>query len=234
MKKWAGFFLGGLGLFLWYYGGRVGHPAYVNFGIASMLLGLVMVSLSYDASNSPKRALPAVCSSYCEFIDKLYRDLDLRGVPTVIPPYQNLPSGALLISPSRGYSLSLGRLDGEEVLLPGGGLLVIPLPGWGIVEQSIENNGDLKGTGIGYASSAVLATLNSLGLPGGEVFELEDHVEVYVKYSCRPSIFDPAVGAVLMSVAIGADALYEVRSIEEREGYLKITMVPMGGIEGWM
>jgi len=231
MKRWGGFFLMGLGFLLWYAGGRSGNSAYVNLGIASLILGIVLLSLFYDENTGDSSPL---CSPYCDFLERLLRDANPRGKPVVIPPYENLPEGGILFPPRDNHPIGLGRLDRNGVLLQDGSLLVSPPPGWGVVKMATENAGDLSGVGVGYASSAVLAALNTLGAGGGEVFELEDSVEVYVRYSCAPSIFDPAVGAVLVSVALGARSLYSVESVEHRNDHLRIELRPLGGIERWL
>jgi hypothetical protein len=94
--------------------------------------------------------------------------------------------------------------------------------------------GTLSGVGSGYASSAVLAILNVLGIGGGKVFELEDSIEIYAEYLCAPSIFDPVVGAILISISLGNSSLYSVESVERRKDHLILKLRPLGGIERWM
>ena len=233
MKRSSGFFLIGLGFVLWYLGGYYGNPTHVNLGIASLILGVVLLSLFYDEKNEQNKLTP-LCSSYCEFLEKLVKDADLKGKPVVIPPYENLPDGGIFFIPKDNYPISLGRVDQNSVLLQDGTLLVSPPPGWEIVKITIKNVGDLSGVGVSYASSAVLSTLNTLGSGDGTVFELEDIVEVYVRYSCAPSIFDPSVGALLLSVAYGANSLYSIESIERSGNYLKIKLRPLGEVERWL
>ncbi|NJE62126.1 hypothetical protein [Thermococcus sp. 21S7] len=226
------------GVILWYYGGTGGSVSLVNLGIGSIILGLVSVALPLHGAVD-SAVLPLVCGPSCEFLGALEKDLELQGDPIVIPPYENLPKGAFFLPRSRNFTIGLGRFGEGTVFVTGSeresGLLISPPPGWGLVEYALENVGELSGTGLGYASSAVASVLSALGLGSAEVFEEEGKINVFVKPLCGSPVYaDPVVSAVLVGIALGVEELLRVVSVGRSGEYLKITLERLGGIEKWL
>jgi len=235
--------LGGLitaaGVVLWYYGGTSGNTTLVNLGIGTIVLGLVAAVLPLGGQIG-KEVLPLVCDPSCEFVEDLRHDLELEGDPVIVPPYENLPKGAVFLPKSSDFSIHLGRFGEGTVFVTGSeresGVLINPPAGWGIVEYTLENVGELAGTGIGYASSAVSSVLSALGLGSAEVFEREDgRIEAFVRPLCDGPVYaDPVSSAVLLGVAIGSGELLKVSSTEKSGEYVKIVLERLGGIERWL
>ncbi|NJE03862.1 hypothetical protein [Thermococcus sp. MV11] len=239
MGRLAGSVLTITGIVLWYYGGTSGSTGVVNLGLGAIVLGLVLAALPLG-DRVDKEALLLAVEPSCAFLENLRRGLNLTGPPVVIPPYENLPSGGVFLPSTDDFRLPLGRLDGESVFVTGpeaeSGLLVSPPPGWGILEYTVENVGELSGTGVGYASSAVSSVLSALGLGSAEAFEREDGtIEVFAKPLCDGSVHaDPAVSAVLLGIAIGTGELLRIRSVERKNEHVKVTLERLGGIEKWL
>ena len=116
------------------------------------------------------------------------------------------------------------------------GVLITPVPGWKIVEYTLNNVGELTGTGMGYASSAISSVLSSLGMGSGEAFEREDgRIEVFVKPLCGdPFYADPAVMATLTGIAMGVNEVLRIESSERKNDHVKLVVEPLGGIERWL
>lgn len=237
-RIWGGILvIAGIGL--WYYGGTSGVPYLVNLGIGTVILGLVVAALPMGGQVE-KESLVLSCDPFCGFVGNLVEDLELKGNPVVIPPYENLPSGGVFIPRSKDFRVPLGKLDGNTVFLAGtedeSGVLIGPPPGRGIIDYTLENVGELSGTGIGYAASAVSSVLSALGLGSAEVFEKEDgEIEVFAKPLCGgPAYADPAVSAVLLGIAMGSGELLEVESVENAGEHVKVTLRRLGGVERWL
>ena len=227
-----------IGLGLWYYGGVSGVTPLVNLGIGSIILGLVLATLPLRGQVD-RDSIPMVCASASEFLSNLKNDLELRGSPIVIPPFENLPRGGIFLPKSEEVSISLGKLDEKTVFVTGpeqeSGVLITPPLGWDILDYAFENIGDLRGSGIGYASSAISSVLSGMGLGSAEVFEGEGKVEVFVSSPCGGSVCgDPVVSAVLLSVAIGSGELFRVLSTERKGEYIKVVLEPLGRVERWL
>ncbi|NJE05683.1 hypothetical protein E3E36_05905 [Thermococcus sp. M36] len=226
-----------LGIGLWYYGGSSGSTSMVSLGLGAIILGLVLSAFPFRGYVA-RDALPLLTGSLCEFVEESVRGLELEGVPVVIPPYDNLPRGGVFIPKSGRFSLSLGMLHEGDVfvLAGGGGLLISPAPGWEVVEYTVRNSGDIRGTGVGYASSAVSSTLSALGLGSAQAFdEGGGRISVFVRPLCGGSVYsDPVVVAVLLGIAMGENQLLEVESSEVVGEYVRITLRKIGGVEEWL
>jgi len=239
MGKLLGGILTAVGMLLWYYGGTGGITTLVNLGLGAIVLGLVVAALPLGGQVD-RNVLPLVCTPSCEFFGSIQRDLELEGEPVIIPPYENLPRGAVFLPKAKDFSIHLGRFDEGSVLVAGSeresGVLINPPSGWEIVSYTLENVGELAGTGVGYASSAVSSVLSALGLGSAEVFEREDgRIEVFVRPLCEGPVYaDPVSSAVLLGVAIGAGELMKVSSVEQRKDHVKIVLERLGGVEQWL
>ena len=236
MGRLWGFFLIAIGAVLWYYGGAGGNGYTVNLGLGAVVLGTVLAALP-PGGHVEKEALYISCESFPEFIENIRENAKLEGPPIVIPPYENLPTGGIFLPESTKPSPNLGRMSSGTVFVTGGrdeaGILLTPPPGWGVIEYALENVGELRG-GAGYAASAVSSVLSALGLSSAKVFEDGERIELFVKPLCGDHVSDPAVSAMLLSVAMGRDELLAVRSVEKVRDHLKITLEPMGGVERWL
>jgi len=234
MGKYVGAVLAVAGIVLWYYGGSSGSAQVVNLGIGTVILAIVAASFPLRGYIS-REALSTSLHPPCVFIAKAVRDLGLSEKPIVIPPYENLPHGALFFPGKEGSVPNLGLLDGDSVFV-GGGLLVSPPPGWGVVEYAIENSGELSGAGVGYASSSISSALSTLGLGSGEAFESEDgRIEVFIRPICGEAPqADPAVSAMLLGIAIGTKEIIRVEFLEMSKGHVKLVVKPLGGVERWL
>jgi len=225
------------GAVLWYYGGNVGSTGTVNLGIGAMVLGLVLAALP-QRGHLDREAFEISCAGFPELIENAVRDARLKGPPVVIPPYENLPHGGIFLPESENAIVSLGRVSEGTVFITGGkdesGILLTPPPGSEIIGYTIENVGELRETGVGYASSAVSSVLSALGLGSAEAFEEGERIELFVKPACRKSLFDPAVAAMLLGIAMGKNELLKVASIENVREYIKLTLEPIGGVEKWL
>ncbi len=234
MGRISGGVLIGLGLLLWYVGGRSGGTAFVNLGIGSILLGLVLLPMP-GRGHVGRDALELTLKPNCAFLSNLVEDLGLRGKPVFIPPCENLPGGGLFIPASDDFSIPLGKLGGGTVLVAGPrsetGLLVSPAPGSDLLDYVDE---DLTGKGVPYAASAVSSALSALGLGRAEVFEEEGRIDVFVRPICRSPYADPVTSAVLMALAVGSGELLSVEDVRKERGYLKVTVKRLGGVERWL
>ena len=236
MGRVWGAILIGAGAVLWYYGGTGGNGYIVNLGLGSMILGLVLAALP-SSGHVEKDALYMSCGSFPGFVENMRRDAGLKGPPIVIPPYENLPTGGIFLPESENPSPNLGRMSSKTTFVTGSrneaGILLTPPPGWGIIEYTLENVGELQGS-AGYAASAVSSVLSAFGLSSAKVFENGGEIELFVKPLCGDYVSDPAVSAMLLSVAMGKNELLKVNSIEKVRDHLKITLEPMGGVERWL
>lgn len=239
MGRLLGGVLTAAGVILWYYGGTSGTTTLVNLGIGTIILGLVAAVLPLGGQVG-REVLPLTCGPSCDFFETLRRDLELEGNPVIVPPYENLLKGAVFLPKSSDFSPHLGRFGEGTVFVAGSeresGVLISPPAGWGIVEYTIENVGELAGTGLGYASSAVSSVLSALGIGSAEVFEKEDgRIEVFVRPMCDGPVYaDPVSSAVLLAVAMGTGELLKVSSVERGSEHVKIVLERLGGIEKWL
>ena len=228
-----------IGIGMWYYGGTSGEVHLVNLGIAAIILGLAITALPLRG-HVDREAIFLSCTPLCRFIGSLSSDLGLEGSPVVIPPYENLPMGGIFLPKFKDFDIPLGKFDEKTIFLDGSGresgVLLAPPPGSGIVEYTIENVGNLKGSGIGYASSAVSSVLSALGLGSAEVFEKEEGtIEVFVRPLCDgPWYADPVVSAVLLGIAMGSEELIRIESLEEKNGHVRLIVRRLGGVEKWL
>lgn len=239
MGRILGSILLAAGIVLWYHGGVSGRTSLVNLGIGAIILGLVIAAMP-SRGHVDREALFLTCEPSCEFVEKLRNDLELRGKPLIIPPYENLPKGGIFFPKSGTVSLSLGKFDEGTVFVTGteeeSGVLISPPAGWALVNYIEENVGGLSGTGLGYASSAVSSGLSALGLGSAEAFEREDGtIEVFVKPLCDGPVYaDPVASAVLLGIAAGMEELLRIESVENVKDYVKVTLKRLGGIERWL
>ncbi|NJE85996.1 hypothetical protein E3E23_09195 [Thermococcus sp. CX2] len=239
MGRILGSILLAAGIVLWYYGGASGITFLVNLGIGAIILGLVVAALP-SRGQVDREALFLTCESSCEFFKKFRKDLELKGDPVVIPPYENLPKGGIFLPKSENFSLSLGKFDEKTVFVTGteeeSGILISPPAGWALVEYFEDNAGELSGTGLGYASSAVSSGLSALGLGSAEVFETEDgKIGVFIRPLCAGPVYaDPVCSAVLLGVAMGTGEVLRVESAEKVKDHVRITLERLGGIERWL
>lgn len=239
MGRVVGSILVALGVGLWYYGGMTGMFSLVNLGIGSIILGLVLVALPLGGQVD-REAVSLICGASAEFLRDMRDDLELKGQPIIIPPFENLPRGGIFLPKFQDVSMVLGKFEEGKVFVTGSeresGVLVAPPFGWGIVEYVLENVGDLSGTGLGYASSAVASVLSALGLGSAEVFEDENgEISVFVRPLCEGPVYaDPVTSAVLIGIALGIGELLRVVSVEKRNEYVKVTLKRLGGIEKWL
>ncbi|ASJ08355.1 hypothetical protein A3L11_03550 [Thermococcus siculi] len=237
-RLWGGI-LAVAGIGLWYYGGTEGSVSLVNLGIGAIILGLVLAAMP-SRGYVDRETLPMTCGSFCDFIGNMKEELDLEGSPVVVPPYENLPKGGIFLPKAKNFSLRLGKFGEGTVFITGteeeSGILVSPPPGWKIIEYTTENVGELSGTGIGYASSAVSSVLSALGIGSGEAFEREDgRIEVFVKPLCNgPFYADPVVSALLVGVAMGMSQVLKIESSERANDHVKLVLEPLGGVEKWL
>lgn len=227
------------GIVLWYYGGTQGIVSMVNLGIGAIILGLVLAAMP-SRGHVDREVLLMACRDFCSFVESMRRELELDGPPVVIPPYENLPRGGLFLPKEKNFSLHLGRIVAGEVFMTGteeeSGLLVSPVPGWGFIEYTLENVGEISETGVGYASSAVSSVLSALGISSAESFERVDgKIEVFVKPLCEgPFYADPAVSAMLLGIAAGKGEVLMVESFERNNDHVKLVLEPLGGIGKWL
>ena len=227
------------GIALWYYGGTQGTVALVNLGIGAIILGLVLAAMP-SKGHVDREALVMSCGDFCGFIENMRKELELKGSPVVIPPYENLPRGGLFLPKEENFSLRLGKFADGAVFITGtedeSGILVSPVPGWGLIEYTLENVGELSGTGVGYSSSAVSSILSALGIGSAEAFEGEDgKIEVFAKPLCGgPFYADPVVSAMLIGIAMGKGEVLRVESSERANDHVKLILEPLGGIEKWL
>lgn len=224
-----------IGMGLWYYGGINGSHVFVNLGIGSIIIGLVIAALP---SGVDRGSVFITCEPFCNFLEELANELELQGNGIIIPPYENLPRGGVFLPNSRKFSLNLGKLEEGRVFVTGteseSGVLISPPPGWKIVEYVMDNVGDLAGTGMGYASSAVSSAISALGLGSAEVFEKEDGFEVFVKPVCTNPYTDPVLMAVLIGVAMGIGELLAVESVEAERDYFRVRVKKLGEVKEWL
>ena len=238
MGKLIGGLSAAAGILLWYYGGTRGLSSLVNLGIGAIILGMVLSTLS-PRGYVDREALTLSCSGFPHFLDNLKEELGLRDGAVIIPPFENLPRGGIFLPESEEFSLRLGKLDEKSPLVTGSGdesgLLISPPPGWGIIEYTLENVGEIRDTGVGYASSAVSSVLSALGLGSGEAFEEGDKIEVYAEPICDgPFYADPVASAMLIGVAMGKNEVLAVKSAERVKGYWRIVLEPLGGVKRWL
>ena len=224
-----------VGMGLWYYGGTSGNSVFVNLGMGSIILGLVLAVLP---SGVDRGSLFITCESFCSFLKNIEDELGLNGKAVIVPPNENLPRGGLFLTKSPEFSISLGRFREGEVFVVGtdreSGVLVSPPPGWNIVEYVIDNVGDLRATGLGYASSAVSSAISALGIGSAEVFEKEGELEVFVKPVCTNPHADPVLMAVLLGVAMGIEELLLIDSVDAEGDHFRARVKRMGGVEEWL
>ncbi|ASJ06367.1 hypothetical protein [Thermococcus pacificus] len=227
------------GIALWYYGGTQGNVALVNLGIGTIILGIVLAAFP-SRGYVDRDALRLSCRDFCGFVENMREGLELRGSPVVIPPYENLPRGGLFLPKNENFSLHLGKFADGAVFITGteeeSGVLMSPPPGWGILEYTLENVGELSGTGVGYASSAVSSVLSALGIGSAEAFEREDgKIELFAKPMCGdPFYADPVLSAMLLGIAMGKGEVLRVESSERANDHVKLILEPLGGIERWL
>ena len=88
--------------------------------------------------------------------------------------------------------------------------------------------GELSGTGVGYASSAISSVLSTLGIGSGEAFGRDDgKIETFVKAVCDgPFQTDSAVLAMLLGIAMGKSEVLKVESSERRNSHVKLVLEP--------
>ncbi|WP_456395678.1 hypothetical protein [Thermococcus sp.] len=240
MSRTVGAALIGIGIILWYHGGTSSNATFINLGIGSIILGLVVAAFPARGYVS-REALELSCRDMAEFFEKIVDDLELEGNPVYIPPYENLPQGGVFIPKMKDFRLSLGRLDEGDVFVTGSeretGILISPPPGYELLRYFEENYGELSGTDVGYASSVISGGLGAFGIGSAEVFEEEGSIEVYIK-PLLPGIRrvwgDPVSSAVLLGIAMAKGGLISVEDVREANGYLRLKVRMLGSVEEWL
>ncbi len=240
MSRTVGAALIGVGIILWYYGGTSSNTTFINLGIGSIILGLVVAAFPARGYVS-KEALELSCSDMSGFFEKIVENLELGGNPVFIPPYENLPQGGVFIPKVKDFRLSLGRFDEGDVFVTGSeretGVLISPAPGYALLRYFEENYGEIRNTDVAYASSVISGGLSALGIGSAEVFEEDDTMEAYIKplLSKVDSVWsDPISSAVLLGVAMATGELISVEEVQRVNNYLRLKIRKLGSVEEWL
>jgi len=210
-----------LGVALWYYGGTSNGTKFVNLGIASIILGLVITTLRGMDVREIERLTHAHVP---EFIDNLRRNMKLTGDPILIPPYPNLPRGGVFLPKSKNPSIKLGMLSENELIVKGSsresGLLLSPPPGWELLKYFEEHSGSVEGSGASYAASVASSGLSALGLGKVAVFESDDgELEIYAEPLIDGPVYtDPVCSATLLAIARGLNSVISIEESKVADG----------------
>ncbi|NJE06977.1 hypothetical protein E3E31_00195 [Thermococcus sp. M39] len=241
-----------LGSVLTYYGGIVSNPRYINFGIAGIFLGLVVISL-VPSKFVRYETFEAMVKPYLDFSKNFISNLALEGKAVYIPPYENLPKGGTFISLKEDFDLDLGRLDEETVFLTNVsrekemGLLITPPLGYDLAKKFEEYSEiDLQNTEINLAITSASSVLKTLDLVGGIDFE-ENNEEIVlyienikpefcreVKNETCEKLACPICSSILFAIAKSQNELIKIESIKKYKDYTEVRVRRLGGVEKWM
>jgi len=224
----------------------IGSERIIDAGIGGLFLGAVL--LSFSAVDQVKlQAFTSVVESYVRILRGIFGSLELSGLPVVIPPYENLPRGAVFIPLHEEFELDLARFDENTTLLMDIGRereMGVLMPGFGselleIYEAYLES--DMRGVGIS-GMEAVSSALRSLGIARSLSFERNGN-ELTVKIEgvkCGACSDDcirspcPICSSIALAASKAFDEVIVIKEMKVRDKTVEMVLEMKGGVGSWM
>jgi hypothetical protein len=164
-----------VGIYVLYVGVLYNTISYINLGIAGIFIGLVV--LSFVPSNMIDIGIyDDTIYSYNLFFENLLKNANLIKKDTYtiyIPPYENLPDGAVFISSDKNVEQYIGHFDeSSPIIYSNFGVLVYPPICHNFIKKFEDYaEMELKNTDLSLALSAVSSCLKANGLIGSMDYE---------------------------------------------------------------
>ena len=182
-----------VGIYVLYVGVLYNTISYINLGIAGIFIGLVV--LSFVPSNMIDIGIyDDTIYSYNLFFENLLKNANLIKKDTYtiyIPPYENLPDGAIFISSDKNIEQYIGHFDeSSPIIYSNSGVLIYPPLCHNFIRKFEDYaEMELKNTDLGLTLSAVSSCLNANGLIEGIEYE-ENNNDEYREYDAYTEKYD--------------------------------------------
>jgi hypothetical protein len=164
-----------IGIYVLYIGITYNIISYINLGVAGIFIGLVVLSF-IPSSMIDIGIYDDTVYSYILFFENLLKNANLnkKNIYTIyIPPYENLPNGAIFVSSDKNMEQYIGHFDeNSPIVYSNSGVLIYPPICHNFIKKFEDYaEMELKNTDLSLALSAVSSCLRANGLIGSIDYE---------------------------------------------------------------
>ena len=253
-----------VGIYVLYVGVLYNTISYINLGIAGIFIGLVV--LSFVPSNMIDIGIyDDTIYSYNLFFENLLKNANLIKKDTYtiyIPPYENLPDGAIFISSDKNIEQYIGHFDeSSPIIYSNSGVLIYPPICHNFIKKFEDYaEMELKNTDLSLALSAVSSCLKANGLIGSMDYEengensdntnnvdentsiniIKLYIENITLKSCLEldesilKIACPIVSSTVFSIALSLNKIVGIEHIEKKGDSIILTLKVLGSVEDYI